>query len=190
MKKLLRDAKPAVSNISTRSDTSINDVALLIQKLYHDREFIASALDYAGGTHTFDDVAMMVLRGQLLYWHLNDACILGEVITYPQRKDLHFFLSAGKLEEITAMQSKMVDAAVSLGCSSMSITGRPGWLKPLGKLGWKPHSQTMWFDITDEPNLFTVKEEETICPVAEEKVDQSLPKSNLTPISKGPLSKT
>jgi len=179
MKKKLQDATPAIVNLSVRSDTTINDVAILIQKLYADRELIASALDYSGGTHTFDDVAMMVLRGKLFYWHLDNSCILAEVIVYPQRKDLHFFLAAGKLSEITAMQGKMVDAAISLGCTSMSITGRPGWLKPLGELGWKPHSRTMWFDLTEEPDLFSQIEGEAPCPVVE-KVVQQPPKSNST----------
>ena len=129
-------------------DANLSKVSNLVACLYKDRERIASALAYSGNTHTFDDVAMMVLKGQLMYWPLDNSCIIGEVVTYPKRKDLHFFLSAGDLDEITAMQPQMIETAKALGCSSLSIAGRPGWIKPLGKLGWKIHSTHLWLDLT------------------------------------------
>ncbi len=142
-------------------DTNIKKVFNLVNRLYNDRERIASALEYSGGTHTFDDVAMMILQGKLLYWPLKNSCIVGEVYTYPNRKDLHFFISAGDLDEITAMQPKMIEAAKSLGCSSLSIAGRPGWIKPLGELGWTFHSTNLWLDLTTlQPDLFTQTEKE------------------------------
>ena len=129
-------------------DTNLGKVSALIAHLYNDRERIVSALAYSGGTHTFDDVAMLVLQNKLMYWPLENSCILGEVYSYPQRKDLHFFISAGDLAEITAMQPQMIETAKALGCSSLSISGRPGWIKPLGKLGWKIHSTHLWLDLT------------------------------------------
>ncbi len=142
-------------------DTNLSKVSTLIAQLYNDRERIVSALAYAGGTHTFDDVAMMVLQGKFMYWPLENSCIIGEVYNYPQRKDLHFFISAGDLTEITAMQPQMIETAKALGCSSLSIAGRPGWIKPLGELGWKVHSTNLWLDLTTiQPDLFTQLEEE------------------------------
>jgi len=137
-----------MNNFDHRNDENLDKVAHLISQLYSDRERISSALEYSGNTHTFDDVAMLILNGKLLYWHLDNSCIVGEVITYPRRKALHFFLSAGDLNEITAMQPQMIKTAEALGCSSLSITGRPGWKKPLGELGWKVHSTTLWLDLT------------------------------------------
>ncbi len=137
-----------MNGLDHRADKTLDKVARVISQLYSDRDLIASALEYSGNTHTFDDVAMMILKGQLLYWHLSNSCIVGEVITYPQRKDLHFFLLAGDLKEIIAMQPQMIETAKALGCSSLSGSGRPGWIKPLGELGWKVHSTTLWLDLT------------------------------------------
>jgi len=142
-------------------DTLLKKVSNLIACLYNDRERIASALAYSGNTHTFDDVAMMILQGKLMYWPLKNSCIIGEVLTYPQRKDLHFFISAGDLTEITAMQPQLIETAKSLGCSSLSIAGRPGWIKPLRELGWKHHSTNLWLDLTTiQPDLFAQIAEE------------------------------
>jgi hypothetical protein len=141
-----------------RADNGIEKVAHLISNLYADRDMIAAALSYSNGTHTFDDVAMMILKGQLIYWHLDNSCIVGELQNYPQKKNLHFFLSAGNLNEITAMQEQMVDTAKALGCVSMSITGRPGWKKPLGDLGWFVSSTTMSFDVENSTPVNPIAE--------------------------------
>jgi len=138
-----------MNGLDYNAEQTLARIEQLILHLFDDKNLIVDALKTSGGTHTFDDVAMMILRGQLLYWHLENSCIVGEVVTYPQRKALHFFLAAGDLNEITAMQPQMIETAKSLGCSSLSIAGRPGWKKPLGDLGWKLHSTTLWLDFTN-----------------------------------------
>jgi len=152
-----------MNNFNHRECSKLDQVGHLLSQLYSDRDLIASALEHAGNTHTFDDVAMLILQGKLIYWHLSNSCIVGEVVTSPQRKVLHFFLSAGDLNEITAMQPQMIKTAEMLGCSALSISGRPGWKKPLGELGWKYHSTTLWLDLDNlqpEENPIDLEQEE------------------------------
>ena len=75
-------------------DTNLGKVSTLIACLYKDRDRIVASLAYSGNTHTFDDVAMMILQGKLLYWPLENSCIIAEVLTYPQKKVFNFFIAA------------------------------------------------------------------------------------------------
>ena len=137
------------TDLDFRDDTNLNNLAELISKLYADRDLIASALMYSGGTHTFDDVAAMVISGRALYWHLDDSFVIAEKVTYPKLTVLNVFLAGGDLEEITAIQPELIKAGKALGCSALSLAGRSGWLKVLESQGWKPHLSSCYLDFND-----------------------------------------
>ena len=63
----------------------------IFDTLVENREYIENALEYAEGTHTFDDIALGVLSGRYILWPGERSAIVTEIINYPQIKDLHFF---------------------------------------------------------------------------------------------------
>lgn len=109
----------------------------LANSLLERRRHIEAALEYADGTHTFDDVVDMVMTGRL-FWHpLPNSFMVMEIIDYPRAKHLHVFLAGGDLDEIRATQPDLVDMAKANGCSAVSLGGRRGWVKALATQGWK-----------------------------------------------------
>ena len=102
---------------------------------YRDR--IEAALAYSGGTHDFEDVARGVMSSKMQVWPTCNSCAITEIICYPKKKVLHVFLAAGDKEELVGMIDSAADWGKSQGCESMTMSGRHGWLKVLGKENWK-----------------------------------------------------
>ncbi len=101
------------------------------------RPHIEAALSYAGGTHTFDDVAAMLSKGRLQLWSGPHSAIVTEIIEYPQKRTLHFFLAGGNLAELEVMLPGVIDWGRTQGCISASMTGRRGWERTfLKREGW------------------------------------------------------
>lgn len=101
------------------------------------RPHIEAALAYAGGTHTFEDVAAMIETGRLQFWPGVGSVIVTEIIEYPQRRTLHFFLAGGNLDELRAMLDPILEWGRALGCTAATLTGRKGWARSfLASEGW------------------------------------------------------
>ena len=101
------------------------------------RGWIESALEYGGGTHTFEDVKCGIIAGTSQLWPAANSCIVTEITKHPQKKVLHIFLGGGDLEEIKSMQPDVIAWAKSQDCESLTMTGRKGWSKALADIGWK-----------------------------------------------------
>ena len=104
------------------------------------REQIEAALGYAGGTHTFEDVRAGVEAGTLLYWPGVRSAVITEIIQYPQRRVLNFFLAGGDLAELEAMYPIIMQYGRAQGCSSAVLSGRKGWERSffVRTEGWTP----------------------------------------------------
>lgn len=109
----------------------------LVDEIRRCRNWIESALAYSGGTHEFQHVVMGILNGSMQLWPGDSACAVTEITVYPNKKVLHVFLAAGDMEEIISMQDDAAKWAKTQGCTGMTIAGRPGWKKVLGKHEWK-----------------------------------------------------
>jgi len=111
------------------------------------RTWIESALEYAGGTHTFDDIAAGVLSTRYQLWPNHNSAVITEIVVYPQLKDLHYFLAGGNLDELKAMRPVIEGWGRSMGCSRVTLAGRKGWERTFLKdEGYKPE----WFVLTKE----------------------------------------
>lgn len=102
------------------------------------RKWIDAALEYSGGTHTFEDVAQGIISGNMQLWPGDKGCAVTEIVLYPKKKVLHVFLAAGDMAQLIDMIDDAAAWGVSHGCQSMTMSGRHGWLRVLGKEGWKP----------------------------------------------------
>ena len=100
------------------------------------QKYIEDALEYARGTHTIDDIWDGVVTGQFQFWPGDKSAIITEVQIYPQKKVMHIFLAGGELNELLEMEKSVRAFAKTIGCNSMSISGRRGWLRIFERDGW------------------------------------------------------
>lgn len=102
------------------------------------RPWIEDALEYSGGTHTFEDVKERILDSRLQIWPAKRGCAVTEIVIYPRKKVLHVFLAGGEMDQIIDMIDSAVAWSKTQGCTSMTIAGRRGWERVLAKYGYKP----------------------------------------------------
>lgn len=106
---------------------------------YRLRPLIAEALDKGNGTHLLSDIYQGLESGQFQIWPSDDGVAISEIINYPRKKVLFFFLMAGRMEHVLGNSGKAEQVAKDLGCSSIMFNGRHGWLRsPLMNEGFKP----------------------------------------------------
>jgi hypothetical protein len=123
----------------------------LFSRLYKCRKYIEDALEYSGGTHTFDDIAAGVLSGDFQLWHKDNSAIVTEIVVYPRLKDLHFFLAGGNLDELQQMTPIIEDWGKSVGCTRVTLAGRKGWQRTFLKdRGYEPQWQILSKELKNE----------------------------------------
>lgn len=105
----------------------------------HDyRKQIDAALAYSGNTYLFEDVVEAVADGRMQMWANGETVAITEVLCYPRKKVLHVFIGSGKRKELFEMLDSAWQWGQEIGCSSMTLAGRKGWMKLMGKFGFKP----------------------------------------------------
>lgn len=101
------------------------------------RRQIEAALEYAGGTHTFEDVAAAVDAGAMQLWTGPNSVVVTEILQFPRYKALNFFLAGGNMAELEAMHGGIIEWAREQGCERALFTGRKGWERTfLTRTGW------------------------------------------------------
>lgn len=107
------------------------------------RQAIEDALAYASGTYSFDDIAAGVAAGTMQYWAGINSIIITEIIDYPQKRVLHFFLAGGgDLAELEEMTPPIIEWGRKKGCTTAQMIGRKGWERTfLTRTGWEPTLQ-------------------------------------------------
>lgn len=102
------------------------------------RLYIEAALSYASATHSYEDVASMVAAGQAQFWPGPASCIVTELIDYPRKRVVHFFLASGTLPALRPLVPIILDWAKSKDCVAATFVGRRGWLRTfVTEMGWK-----------------------------------------------------
>lgn len=106
------------------------------------RHHVVAALEFSGGTHTVEDIAVGLKTGRFQFWPGQNSAVVTEIIVYPQIKDLHYFLAGGDLDELRLMRPLIEQWGKSLGCTRVSLAGRKGWERTFLKdEGYEPK----WF---------------------------------------------
>jgi hypothetical protein len=113
------------------------------------RPLLESALAYAGGTHTFEDVVEAVTEGRMHFWPAKQSALVTELIVYPRAKGLHVFLAAGDLDEIKGFDESLQNLARLLDAKYISLSGRRGWQKTLSDIGFRLSHITMVKEVID-----------------------------------------
>ena len=101
------------------------------------RMLLESALAYAGGTHTVEDVERLIADGSVQFWPGPHSCVVTEFDTQPQKKTLSIFLAAGDAAELEAMEPGIMAWGREQGCAVARFVGRRGWERSfLKRMGW------------------------------------------------------
>lgn len=102
------------------------------------RPYIEAALEYAGHSHTFDDVCELVASGKAQFWPGPHSAIVTEIVAEPRHTVLHFFLAGGNMAELEAMTPLVLQWGRDRGCTKASLIGRKGWERTfLTRTGWR-----------------------------------------------------
>lgn len=101
------------------------------------RDWIEAALEYSGGTHSFDDIVQGIAECRMQLWPAPRGCIVSEIVVYPRKKVINIFLAGGELDQILDMDADVKEWAKAQGCTGAQMSGRLGWKKPLKPLGWE-----------------------------------------------------
>lgn len=94
-------------------------------------DYIVAALEYAGHSHTLQDVWQAVTNKRAAFFPLEKSAIVVEIVDYPQRATCRIWLAGGDMEELIEAEKNVCDWARELGCDSMEIIGRRGWERQL-----------------------------------------------------------
>lgn len=95
------------------------------------RKWIEDALEYAHNSHTSDQVYDLVKSGDAQLWSFNDSAIVTEIVEYPQRTVLRFWLAGGNLNTLLKAERHIVDWSKLYKCTGVEIIGRKGWQRML-----------------------------------------------------------
>lgn len=98
---------------------------------------LQKALDYAGNTHTVDDVRAAVASGHMQAWPGKHSVMITEVVQYPQVKAVRVFAGYGDLDELSQMEVSAEAWASSIGCTRLEGFGRNGWVRTLRDKGYQ-----------------------------------------------------
>jgi hypothetical protein len=100
---------------------------------------LQKALECGGTqTHRLDDVVRMLKAGEARLFENEGGVIVAEIITFPLLKTVNFWLLAGELRDILALEDDVLDWATAHGCTIANAVGRPGWGRVAAPTGWKP----------------------------------------------------
>ena len=100
------------------------------------RNPLLKALRNAGDTHTVQDIADGILDGRFQFWGDDRAGIITEVLSYPRKRAVNYFLVLGDMDACLALQPEIEAFAKQIGAAATVATGRQGWDRILGKHGW------------------------------------------------------
>lgn len=98
---------------------------------------IGRALAHTGGAETLAGVRAELEAGRA--WLLPS--LSGRSVTVLQPvHDLHVFVAAGELGELMTMERDVSQWAGRHGFDRMTMRGRSGWQRVLGRRGWAPET--------------------------------------------------
>ena len=104
-------------------------------------KWINDALKYAHNSHSAEDVFAMCQAGDAQFWPYHDSVIVTEIVSYPKRRVLRFWLAGGNLTTLLKAEPEIVDWSKQYDCKGVEINGRKGWERVLKS--YKPSSITL-----------------------------------------------
>ena len=104
---------------------------LFLDRFQKSADFINAALVYAHNSHTLEDVLKAVVKGDAQFWYDENAALVTEIIDYPQRRTLRFWLAGGDLTALKGLEQEAINWSKGWDCTACEIVGRRGWGRAL-----------------------------------------------------------
>jgi hypothetical protein len=108
---------------------------------------LQQALDHAGNTHTIADVVRLAQEGRAQWWGDEHGSIVTELVAYPRRKVVRYWLAAGELGRVLALEERVNRWAKAEGANRAVLLGRPGWRRWAPARGWQPEGVILAKDL-------------------------------------------
>jgi hypothetical protein len=115
---------------------------------------LRKGLRFAKETHSVDDIKRMVADGIMQAVFNESACIITQIVDYPQKRVLDVFMCVGDdLMSVKALKPQLEALAkqhrVDLGRAFV----RGGLVRPWMAMGWEKRGVVMFFDMdSDKPD--------------------------------------
>lgn len=97
---------------------------------------IRRALEMEGGLYEFEDILDAINNGHMQSFSDGDSLVVTRISHFPRKKVLEIIIALGTIEQLMAIEPRLVDFAKEWGCSAMMAYGRLGWEGVMTK-GWK-----------------------------------------------------
>lgn len=107
------------------------------------KPWLEEALSYANDTHDIEDVWAGIEEGRFHFWPAERGALVTEIQVYPKRKVFHVFLGGGDLDQLLDMIESVQVYARIMGCKSITVSGRKGWVKVFQSRGARQLCVTM-----------------------------------------------
>jgi len=105
--------------------------------------WLEEALKYANNTHDIEDIRRGVANGTYQLWPAKNGALITEILSYPNRNVFHVFLGGGELQQLMDMIESVEIYAKTIGCKSVTVSGRDGWVRLLAQRGARKLCTTM-----------------------------------------------
>jgi hypothetical protein len=111
------------------------------------RPWLEGALEYSNKTHNWKDIVEALKTSKMQLWSSEKSSAVTEILCYPRKKVLHVFLAGGDMTELLNMIENATYWGKKQGCTELTMSGRKGWQRVLGKDKWSLQAVTMIKDI-------------------------------------------
>ncbi|MCG9916027.1 MAG: hypothetical protein MH112_06655 [Phenylobacterium sp.] len=84
-----------------------------------------------------------LIAGRAQLWAGEAGAVVTQCIENAEGRSLHIWLAGGQLETILALRPGVEAWARGLGCTAITIEGRPGWTRVLRAHGYQRHGEIL-----------------------------------------------
>lgn len=104
----------------------------IFEKWAFAKPLIETAVAQCRGTHTMDDICLMVGAGHFTLWTGTQSAVLTEFVHYPRMIALNYFMVCGDYAELMKMKDTTIEPqARARGVTRVQGGGRDGWSRKL-----------------------------------------------------------
>lgn len=134
----------------TRDGKLPPEVATVLTEFGRCKGWLEPALRHGGNTHALKDILLGILRGSYQLWPAENSVVVTEILEYPRRRVINYFLAGGNLKELREMRESVEAWAIANGCDGAILTGRKGWVRSfLSDAGYDGEHVTMTKEFGD-----------------------------------------
>lgn len=103
------------------------------------KHWIKEALVYTDGTHTIEDIEKGIQERTYQFFSSANSAAVTEIIKYPRKRLLNYFLIGGNLKELVQeIEPHVTRWAKERGCTRVVGIGRKGFERAFRDSGFKP----------------------------------------------------